>query len=192
MFEPFLRSGDRAADDHAFLQSLSALLGPASHSIASQYAGLANAAALLWWYLTDINWAGFYLTNFEIPVIRKASDLDSMFPIGTLLQLGPFQGVPACISIPFGRGVCGTAAATGKPQLVADVHAFPDYIACDGDSRSELVVPIFKEGVMVGGDQASKAVAGVIDIDSPLVGRFTDTDVRFIEEVARVVGERLF
>lgn len=192
MFEPFLRSGNRTADDTAFLQALSALLGPASHSIASRYAGLANASALLWWYLPDINWAGFYVTNFEIPVIRKASDLDSMSPIGTLLQLGPFQGLPACSSIPFGKGVCGVAAASGETQIVSDIHAFPGHIACDSASRSELVAPIFRDGVVVSGEHASEAVVGVIDIDSPFVGRFTDTDVKFVEEVARMVGARLF
>lgn len=189
MFEPFSPSGDRFSDDRALLEQLSALVTPANGSVARRYTGLANVAALLRWYLADINWVGFYVANFEIPVIRRASDLDSMAPAGTLLQLGPFQGLPACTSIPFGSGVCGTAAATGKTQLVADVHTFPGHIACDNASRSELVAPIFSGGVP---STASGTVVGVLDIDSPLVGRFTEDDARLIESVAKVIGERLF
>ncbi len=194
MFEPFLRSGDRESDDRAFLQALSALLGPASHSIASLYSGLANTAALLWWYLPDISWAGFYVTNFEVPVIRRADDLDRMSPMGTLLQLGPFQGLPACTSIPFGKGVCGTAAATGETQLVSDVQDFPGHIACDSVSRSELVVPIFRGGIQpnIGVGETSRSVVGVVDLDSPTVGRFTDVDARLLKEVATLVGNLLF
>ncbi len=188
MFEPFSPSGDRTADDHLLLEQLSTLVDPANGSIARRYTGLANAAALLWWYLADINWVGFYLRDFEIPALRHVSDLD-YYPSEPRLRLGPFQGLPACTSIPFGKGVCGTAAATGKTQLVADVHAFPGHIACDGASRSELVVPIFAGGVP---STTFGAVVGVLDIDSPLVGRFTEDDARLIEGVARIVGERLF
>lgn len=109
---------------------------------------LSNAAALLWDALEDINWAGFYLAR------------------SGRLELGPFQGKPACTLIDFGKGVCGTAVAEDCTQLVPDVHAFPGHIACDSASNSEIVVPIH-----VGG-----ALYGVLDIDSPLIGRFTEED----------------
>src|SRR6187397_2649824 len=105
-------------------------------------ANMANVAALLWEALPDLNWAGFYRN------------------VDGELVLGPFQGRPACIRIPFGKGVCGAAAATREPQLVADVHAFPGHIACDAASRAELVVPILVEG----------GLAGVLDLDSPSPG----------------------
>lgn len=111
-------------------------------------ANLANASALLWQALPNINWVGFYLVQ------------------GGRLVLGPFQGKPACIEIPLGRGVCGRAAAEDRLLLVPDVHAFPGHIACDEASRSELVLPLHAGG----------AVAGVLDIDSPLPGRFTQAD----------------
>lgn len=120
---------------------------------------LSNAAALLWESLEDINWAGFYLTQ------------------GESLLLGPFQGKVACIRIPFGRGVCGTAAAEDKTQLVPDVHAFPGHIACDSASRSEIVVPLHS-GVQV---------VGVLDIDSPREGRFTEEDRRGLERFAHTL-----
>lgn len=111
-------------------------------------ANMANIAALIWQYLPDINWAGFYrMVDGE-------------------LVLGPFQGKVACIRIPVGAGVCGAAAASGLVQRVADVDAFPGHIACDGDSRSELVVPIVKDG----------AVIAVLDLDSPLPDRFGPAD----------------
>ena len=109
---------------------------------------LSNAAALLWDTLEDINWAGFYLAH------------------GGRLELGPFQGKPACTLIDFGKGVCGTAVAEDRTQLVPDVHAFSGHIACDSASNSEIVVPIH-----VGG-----SLYGVLDIDSPLLGRFTEED----------------
>ncbi|HYI49550.1 MAG TPA: GAF domain-containing protein [Allosphingosinicella sp.] len=112
-------------------------------------ANMANVAALLWEALPDLNWAGFY----------RALDGE--------LVLGPFQGRPACIRIPFGKGVCGAAAATREPQCVADVHAFPGHIACDAASRAELVVPIVAGGTLV----------GVLDLDSPTPGRFDEEDV---------------
>ena len=126
-------------------------------------ANMANAAAVIWQYLPDLNWAGFY---------RLAGDE---------LVLGPFQGKAACIRIPLGRGVCGTAAATGETQVVADVHAFPGHIACDADSRSELVVPIVSNG----------AVIGVLDLDSPLPGRFDAEDAAGCEALAVLLGGRL-
>lgn len=114
---------------------------------------LSNAAGLLWDTLEDINWAGFYLAR------------------GGRLELGPFQGKPACTLIDFGKGVCGTAVAEDRTQLVPDVHAFPGHIACDSASNSEIVVPIH-----VGG-----ALYGVLDIDSPLLGRFTEEDKTGLE-----------
>lgn len=128
-------------------------------------ANMANVAALLWEALPDLNWAGFYRN------------------VGGELVLGPFQGRPACIRILFGKGVCGAAAATLEPQRVADVHAFPGHIACDAASRSELVVPIVAEG---------GALIGVLDLDSPLPGRFDAEDetgcVKLIQRIAARLG----
>ena len=111
---------------------------------------MANCAALLWENLHDINWAGFYLLK------------------GDRLILGPFQGKIACTSIPIGRGVCGTAAATRQVQLVPNVHAFPGHIACDSASNAEIVLPLLADGTLY----------GVMDIDSPLLSRFTAADAR--------------
>ena len=122
-------------------------------------ANLANAAALLWQELPDINWVGFY----------KIMD-------GALI-LGPFQGKPACVRIPVGRGVCGTAVAEDSVQLVYDVHDFPGHIACDCASNSEIVLPIHKNG----------AIWGVLDIDSPIIGRFTETDREGLGRIAAVL-----
>ena len=122
-------------------------------------ANLANASALLWQNLPDINWAGFY----------KMTD-------GKLV-LGPFQGKPACIIIPLGKGVCGTAVAQDRTQLVADVHEFPGHIACDSASNSEIVVPIHADG----------SIWGVLDIDSPRKNRFTGTDKAGLEAFVRVL-----
>jgi len=126
-------------------------------------ANMANVASLLWQYLPDLNWAGFYRN------------------VGDELVLGPFQGKAACIRIPFGKGVCGAAAATRETQLVADVHAFPGHIACDAASRSELVVPI------VSGDR----VVAVIDLDSPEPSRFDEEDAAGIEQIARMLTDRV-
>lgn len=120
---------------------------------------LANASALLWMALKEINWAGFYLMKN-----------------GELL-LGPFQGKPACIHIPVGRGVCGVAAAEGLTQLVADVHQFPGHIACDSASNSEIVVPIRN------GDQ----IVGVLDIDSPVFSRFDSEDQKGLEAFVQIL-----
>ena len=118
-------------------------------------ANMANVAALLWQFLPDLNWAGFYrLTGDE-------------------LVLGPFQGKPACIRIALGKGVCGTAAASRRTQCVADVHAFPGHIACDADSRSEIVVPVVHEG----------RLTGVLDLDSPLAARFDKEDAVGLERL---------
>ena len=126
-------------------------------------ANLANAAALLWEALPDINWAGFY-----------------MMEDGALV-LGPFQGKTACIRIAVGRGVCGTAVAEDRTQLVPDVHAFPGHIACDSASRSEIVVPIHVRG----------NIWGVLDIDSPYENRFTDTDREGLETFVKALEKAL-
>ena len=123
-------------------------------------ANMANVAALLWQFLPDLNWAGFYrLIEGE-------------------LVLGPFIGKPACIRIPLGKGVCGAAAASGQTQLVPDVHAFPGHIACDAASRSELVVPVWRAG----------AVIAVIDLDSPSPARFDAADAAGIEALAQAIA----
>lgn len=134
-------------------EQLTALLENETHVIPN----LANASALLSLALKDINWAGFYLMQ------------------GGELLLGPFQGKPACIHIPVGKGVCGTAVSTGRTQVVADVHAFPGHIACDSASRAEIVVPIYVDG----------QITGVLDIDSPIPGRFDGTDQEGLERVVR-------
>ena len=128
---------------------------------------LSNASALLAENLDDINWAGFYLA---MPLDDGTSEL----------VLGPFQGKVACIRIPLRKGVCGTAAERDETQLVPDVHAFPGHIACDGASNAEIVVPIH--------DQDGK-VAGVLDIDSPLKGRFTEEDREGLEQFVKVLEE---
>ena len=130
---------------------------------------LSNAAALLWDALDDINWVGFYLVD-----PTTTSDLESGIPE---LRLGPFQGKVACVRIPFGRGVCGTAAETKTSQLVEDVHQFPGHIACDSASNSEVVVPIVKDNQVV----------GVLDIDSPSVARFTQEDFAGLEQVVKAL-----
>ena len=126
-------------------------------------ANAANVSALLFHTLADVNWAGFYFYD------------------GRELVVGPFQGKPACIRIRLGSGVCGTAAATRETQLVPDVHAFAGHIACDADSRSEIVVPLVHEGELV----------GVLDIDSPVPDRFDDTDRAGLESIAGVYLDSL-
>ena len=139
---------------------------------------LSNAAALLWDALDDINWVGFYLVD-PVTVTGVESDVapSDHEPRTPELRLGPFQGKVACVRIPFGRGVCGTAAATRISQLVEDVHQFPGHIACDSASNSEVVVPIFKDGQVV----------GVLDIDSPSVARFTQEDLAGLEQVVKAL-----
>ncbi|HYI39157.1 MAG TPA: GAF domain-containing protein [Allosphingosinicella sp.] len=126
-------------------------------------ANMANVAALLFEALPELNWAGFYRN------------------VGGELVLGPFQGRAACIRIMFGKGVCGTAAATLEAQLVDDVEAFPGHIACDAASRSELVVPLVQGGELI----------GVIDLDSPEIGRFDGDDLAGCLELARLLAPRL-
>ena len=151
---------------------------------------LSNAAALLWDALDDINWAGFYLVDpatvsgAELdaapgaePDVVPGADPSDHEPCTPELRLGPFQGKVACVRIPFGRGVCGTAAATKTSQLVEDVHQFPGHIACDSASNSEVVVPIVKDNQVV----------GVLDIDSPSVARFTQEDLTGLEQVVKAL-----
>lgn len=131
--------------------------------IPHRIANLANVSALIFDTLEDLNWAGFYLLE------------------GETLVLGPFQGKPACIEIPVSRGVCGAAVRENRVQLVPDVHAFQGHIACDSASRSELVVPLRKDG----------AVIGVLDLDSPSLARFTEADREGMERLARMLEQNL-
>ena len=138
---------------------LAALVEGVPHPLSN----LSNAAALLWESLGGINWAGFYRLK------------------GDKLVLGPFMGKPACIEIPLTKGVCGAAARQNKTQLVPDVHAFPGHIACDAASRSEIVVPLRRDG----------QVFGVLDIDSPLLHRFSEADKDGLEAFARILEKAL-
>jgi len=142
---------------------LSAALAALTADEPDAVANMANAAALIWEYVPDLNWAGFYRA------------------VGQELVLGPFQGKTACIRIPFGKGVCGTAADTRAPLCIADVHEFPGHIACDAYSASELVVPIVHEGHLI----------GVLDLDSPVRGRFDEEDVIGCSELMAVLGPRI-
>ena len=142
---------------------LCAQLRALTENVPHEVANLANASALLWHHLPDINWAGFYKMEQGI------------------LVLGPFQGKPACIEIKVGRGVCGTAVAEDRTQLVYDVHEFPGHIACDSASNSEIVVPIHVKG----------QIWGVLDIDSPTVGRFTTEDQTGLERFAQILEQVL-
>ena len=144
-------------------EKLCAELKALTDGVPHRIANLANASALIYNSLEDLNWVGFY------------------FMEGGRLVLGPFQGKPACIEIPVGRGVCGAAAQEGKTQLVPDVHLFPGHIACDSASNSEIVVPLRVDGEIV----------GVLDIDSPWPGRFTEEDQTGLEAVAEIIAQML-
>lgn len=146
-------------DYNLLCEQLRALSEDNPHRIAK----LANASALIYQGLDRLNWAGFYFLE------------------GGKLVLGPFQGRPACIEIPMGRGVCGTAAKLDQTQLVGDVHAFPGHIACDSASRSEIVVPLHENGI----------VTGVLDIDSPVENRFDEADRAGVEAFARILEQFL-
>jgi GAF domain-containing protein len=146
-------------DYNLLCEQLRALSEDNPHRIAK----LANASALIYQGLDRLNWAGFYFLE------------------GGKLVLGPFQGRPACIEIPMGRGVCGTAAKLDQTQLVEDVHAFPGHIACDSASRSEIVVPLHENGI----------VTGVLDIDSPVENRFDEADRAGVEAFARILEQFL-
>jgi GAF domain-containing protein len=137
--------------------SLESLLAGEPDLIASA----ANMSSLLYWSLPDLNWVGLYLVD------RASGDL----------LVGPFQGKPACVRIPLGRGVCGTAAAERRTVVVRDVHAFPGHIACDSASNSEIVVPVLRGETLV----------GVLDLDSPLVARFDEDDARGLERLVAIL-----
>ena len=159
MYEFDIATGSRAdlyRDLHAALDALTA-------DEPDAIANMANAAALIWQYLPDLNWAGFYRL------------------VAAELVLGPFLGKPACIRIALGSGVCGTAADTRVTQRVADVHAFPGHIACDAASRSELVVPIVHDGRLL----------GVLDLDSPVPARFDDADQAGCEALVALLAPRI-
>ena len=150
----------RKTDYTLLREQLTALTAGVPHLTAN----LANASALLWQELDGINWAGFYLAE------------------GDLLVLGPFQGKPACIEIPFGKGVCGSAAQADSTFVVDDVHTFPGHIACDGASNSEIVIPLHAGGKVI----------GVLDIDSPLFSRFTSEDRLGLEQFAAALEKKLW
>ena len=144
-------------------QQLAMQLSALTEGVPYETANLANASALLWQELPDLNWAGFY------KMVEGA------------LVLGPFQGKTACIRIPVGKGVCGTAVAQQKTQLVCNVHEFPGHIACDCASNSEIVVPIWVKG----------EIWGVLDIDSPSIGRFSEADRVGLEGFVNVLAKVL-
>jgi len=158
MFE--LKPLDAANKSAAYAELESQLRG-LLHGESDFIANAANMSSLLWHSLTDLNWAGVYRL------------------VGDQLVLGPFMGKPACVRIRVGKGVCGTAAATRSTQRVADVHAFPGHIACDAASRSEVVVPLIKNGELL----------GVLDLDSPTPGRFDAEDQAGLEKLAAVLVE---
>jgi GAF domain-containing protein len=159
MYDFSITADDKPTLYRDLVQALDALTADEPDGIAN----MANAAALIWETLPDLNWAGFYRM------------------VGDGLVLGPFQGKPACIRIALGAGVCGAAAARRATQLVADVHAFPGHIACDAASRSELVVPILNGDVLL----------AVLDLDSPLPARFDGEDAAGCEAIARLLGPRI-
>ncbi len=144
-------------------KTIAAQLAALTEGVPYKIANLANASALLWQELPEINWVGFYQM------------------VDGALVLGPFQGKPACIRIPVGRGVCGTAVAEDAVQLVYDVHQFPGHIACDGASNSEIVLPLHVNG----------EIWGVLDIDSPVIGRFTEQDRAGLEKIAAILEQVL-
>ncbi len=147
-------------DESLFIDSLSSMMIKENGSVFKRYANLANIAASIYDFLDDINWAGFYLFDDDE------------------LVLGPFVGEPACTSIKLGRGVCGTAAESKESIIVPDVSSFAGHIACSSKSRSELVVPILNDNKLY----------GVIDIDSPSLDRFKESDRLLIERIAEVVS----
>jgi GAF domain-containing protein len=159
MYDFKITAADKPTLYRELAQSLEALIAGEPDPIAN----MANAAALVWESLPDLNWAGFYRN------------------VGGELVLGPFQGRPACIRIPFGKGVCGTAAATRKVQRVEDVNAFSGHIACDSASASELVVPIVRDGELI----------AVLDLDSPHTGRFDAEDEAGCVALAEVLSRAL-
>jgi L-methionine (R)-S-oxide reductase len=159
MYDFRIEAADKATLYRELAQALEALVAGEADPVAN----MANAAALIWETLPDLNWAGFYRN------------------VGGELVVGPFQGRPACIRIAFGEGVCGAAAATRKPQRVDDVHAFPGHIACDSASASELVVPIERDGELV----------AVLDLDSPSPARFSEVDEKGCVALAEILSRAI-
>jgi L-methionine (R)-S-oxide reductase len=159
MYDFKIAAADKPTLYRDLVQAMEALIGDESDAVAN----MANAAGLIWESLPDLNWAGFYRN------------------VGGELVLGPFQGRPACIRIPFGSGVCGVAAETRQVQRVADVDAFPGHIACDSASRSEIVLPLVRDGELL----------GVLDIDSPNPGRFDEEDEAGLRPIAELLARRL-
>lgn len=155
MFQSVSYNEEREKNYPIVIKQLDALLQDEPDVIAN----LSNASALLNQFLEDVNWVGFYIWRDDE------------------LVLGPFQGLPACVRIKSGKGVCGTAVSEKKSQLVADVNQFPGHIACDAASQSEVVVPIIKDG----------EVFGVLDIDSPSKSRFDETDQKYLEEFVKTL-----
>src|SRR3954453_24123745 len=152
-----------AEDSATMYRDLASALGGLVAGEPDAISNMANAAALIWESLPDLNWVGFYRN------------------IGGELVLGPFQGRPACIRIPFGTGVCGVAAQTRRVQRVEDVHAFPGHIACDSASNSEIVVPLIRDGELV----------AVLDIDSPKHARFTEEDEAGVVKLGEILSRVL-
>ncbi|WP_082233579.1 GAF domain-containing protein [Halobacillus massiliensis] len=159
MFQATQYKGTKEEQYQLLIKQLDALLTDEPDAIAN----LSNASALLNQFLEDTNWVGFY--------IWRENEL----------VLGPFQGLPACVRIPSGKGVCGTAVSEQKTQRVDDVNQFPGHIACDAASQSEVVVPILKDG----------EIFGVLDIDSPSVGRFDETDEKYLTEFVKTLEKHL-
>ncbi|GAB2569632.1 GAF domain-containing protein [Gracilibacillus alcaliphilus] len=155
MFQTENYNGTKEKDYPIVVKQLAALLDGETDIIAN----LSNASALLNQFLDDVNWVGFYLWKDDE------------------LVLGPFQGLPACVRIKSGKGVCGTAVSEQQTQLVADVHQFPGHIACDAASQSEIVVPIIKDG----------EIFGVLDIDSPSKNRFDEVDQKYLEQFVKTL-----
>lgn len=152
-------TGTKEEKYNLVIKQLRALLEDETHPIAN----LSNASALLNQFLDRINWVGFYLLE------------------GDELVLGPFQGLPACVRIPVGKGVCGTAVAKKETIVVPDIHQFPGHITCDPASESEIVIPLIKDG----------KVLGVLDIDSPIKSRFDEIDAKKLEEFAAVLVQSI-
>ena len=159
MYDFKIEAGDKPTLYRDLAQMLEALIGDETDAVAN----MANAAGLIWESVPDLNWAGFYRN------------------IGGELVLGPFQGRPACIRIAFGQGVCGVAAETRQVQRVEDVHAFPGHIACDSASNSEIVLPLIRDGELL----------GVLDLDSPRHGRFDEEDEAGLVAIARILAKAL-
>ena len=159
MFTSTTLSGTKPEQYAQLAEQARALL----HGEPDRIANAANLSALVYHALPELNWAGFYFFD------------------GTELVVGPFQGLPACVRIPLDKGVCGAAASTRTTQLIEDVHAFPGHIACDSASNSELVVPLVKDGHLI----------GVLDLDSPVRARFDVEDQAGVEEIARLFLEAL-